>query len=156
MSELESPYPIVRACRKPSSQSVTSSSLTNATGLAFRVNSGRTYSFRFTIVYQSNDTNTGIRFALTVPSSSRFAAIGRAISNTDGGAGEHQALLNSSGDAYATSIVQVANADNLLIIEGVIVPSQSGTLQVQFGNETGSATVTVYAGSCGLLWDLGP
>lgn len=156
MPDLPPIYESPRVCKVTASQTNNSTTPIDVTGLAFLVSPGRHYRFHFLAVYQSDTAACGLKHGLTVPAFTRFAATARTISNTDGGAGENQALLNSSGDMQTATSVQVVNTDQVAMIDGILVPSAAGTLQYQFGIEVAAAIITIYPGSCGFLWDLGP
>jgi hypothetical protein len=140
--------------KKTSDETFTSSTPSNVASLSFTVKSGVYYKFEFGIIRQSDNILTGARFAITTPTFTRYAATARDMIAADGASAEFQATLNSSGDAMVGPSVQAANADAFSKIEGIIVPSADGTLQLQAGREGASDTITVRQGSYGILTPL--
>lgn len=131
--------------------------LTNATGLSFAVTSGVYYNFSFVIVHQSLLSTTGLRLGLTHPGATIFAAHA-AVSHTasataDGSDNRFEGPLTTSGDSVVGAGVAAATTNYVSTIEGFILPSTTGTLQVQYAAEV-AASVTVKQGSHGLLFTL--
>lgn len=125
----------------------------NVTGLSFAVVSGSTYRFSFFIPHRTAAVTTGIKLALTCPAFSVFtAAVRIAGFAADGTDAEFAGVISSSGDSVLSTAVAAAPADALAVIEGVIVPSANGTLQVQAGTEVQNSAATVRAGANGQLW----
>ena len=123
--------------------------LADATGLSFSVTSGLFYMFDFNIIFQSNTTTTGIKFAVNGPTNN-FFVINKIIpvSLVANQAGQSERVVNTS--ATASSGVDTVNANLLARIRGSINPTANGTLIVRFAAET-TGTVTVKAGSMGLI-----
>ena len=128
--------------------------LANATGLSFAIVSGTYYHFKFYITFRSAATTTGIRLGLTFPAITRFASTANIPIAADGAGGLWQGWITTSGDAVVGTGVQAINTDYLAIVEGNILPSADGTLQLQFATEVAGSAVTVRQGSCGVLYSL--
>jgi hypothetical protein len=126
------------------------------TGLSFAVTSGRHYRFEFLLAVRSDTATVGVRATVTTPTVTTLAATVTTILAADGTAALYEGAITASGDAVVPTAVPAINTDYVLKVEGIIVPSATGTLQLQIGTETGTTVVTVRRGSCGLLWDLGP
>lgn len=125
--------------------------LANATGLAFTVNAGITYQFRFLVVFRAN-TSVGIKLGVTTPAFTTFSGKVRIPVDNSSVTGEVQGNLTSSGDSVLSSTVNIINTNYLSVIEGTIKPSASGTLQLQYAlGGGGVGTVTVKANSGGTL-----
>lgn len=136
-------------------QSDATGTLANITDLAFSVTSGTTYAFRFYVIYQSTLTNTGLKVGLTFPASTLFAAEAHIPTSTSGTGGETQGAITQSGDSVQATTTPAATTNYVATVEGIIIPSSSGTLQCQFAAESGAAgTITVKAGSSGILQTL--
>lgn len=134
----------------------TSGTLTNITGLSFSLSSGRMYYFKFVGSFSSAATTTGIGFSFTGPAVTYAfwtAAIQQAAAGTD------QMYTYSSANQLASiaasASVVAANTDYIWTIEGYVQPSAAGTLQLQFRTEVNGSTVTLKAGSVGILTDCG-
>lgn len=136
-----------------------SETLGNATGLSFSVTSGQYYYFRFVLLVQSDNTNVGLQYATTHPS---VTAYGARVSHmatsgaTDIGAThEHQGYLTAADAQCSASTTSEADTSLISVVEGIIIPSADGTLQLQYAVESGagSGTVTIKQGSMGWLYD---
>ncbi len=140
-----------------SDQTFTSTTPADVTNMSFSVTNGRYYRFRFLVLYRSSATTVGLRLTLTIPAVTRFGATARMIFAAAGAGGEFQGRIASSGEQVTATAVETVDTDQLAIVEGVILPSANGTLQLQAARETdtGGATITVRQGSNGALEDLG-
>lgn len=128
-----------------------------------------TWKFRYSIIYQAGATTTGVNFAIghsgtvskivansSFPTSGGTAANGLAL-----GAGTDTAsLLEGKGvRALSTKMgstlgVDVANANNLIEISGIIVVTASGDLTLQHASEV-AASSQVMADTCLELTKIG-
>lgn len=122
--------------------------------LSFAVTNGVYYHFKFVMVWQSGTVTTGLKSTLTTPTFTIFAANSRHHghasdgSNTEPWAGN----ITSSGDVVTCTAAIAINTDYGAIIEGVILPSADGTLQLQAAAEVVAAGgVTIRQGSFGRL-----
>lgn len=141
--------------KKTADQTFSAVGPADVTGLVFPLTSGNYYHFKFVLLVQSNTATVGVRTTVTHPGATRFGAIVKTIIAADSAAAEFQGAISTSGDAVVPTAVPVINTDYILTIEGVILASASGNLQVRAGTETGTTNVIVRQGSCGLLTDLG-
>lgn len=129
---------------------VTSQTLTDTTGLLFAVVSGTYYWFRFGILFQSAGTTTGISIGLTCPAVTVLAA-NVTIPSTAGV--QLTGRLNASGDSATSTAIDTAGSTALAVVEGLILSSANGNLQVQHARGGAiSANVTVKRGSFGALY----
>ncbi len=135
---------------------ITSTTVTNTTGLSFSVSSGVYYRFAFQVLYQAAATTTGIKIALTIPSVTTFVAVvDTPVSTAAGGtANIFTDWITASGGTATGTGTPVANSTRIAFIEGTILPSAGGTLQVQHATSVAASTVTIKQGSNGLLWPL--
>lgn len=141
--------------KKTADQTIATATATNVTGLSFPVTAGRYYRFQFLCLVQSNTLTVGVACTVTTPAFTRFAARARAPFAADGSGAEWQGEITASGDAVVPTAIAAINTDYLLEVEGILVPSASGTLQLQGRTETGTTNVVFRQGSMGFLWDLG-
>ena len=132
----------------------TSTTLTNTTGLSFPVTSGVYYHFKFGVLFRSAATTTGLKLGMTFPAVTRFGATIMTPIAADGAGGQFQGWITTSGDSVIGTGVQAANTDYFAIIEGMILASANGTLQVQHASEVASSGVTIRQGSFGQLYTL--
>jgi hypothetical protein len=136
-------------------QTFNSATPANVTSLVFPVVSGRYYSFRFTTLVRSDTLTVGIRSTVTTPTFTIFGATACTIFAADGAGAEFCGAITASGDAVIPTAVPAINTDYVLVIEGTILPSANGNVQVQAATETGTTVVTVRQGSVGVLTDFG-
>lgn len=85
----------------------------------------------------------------------RFGGTMSTIFAADGSAALWVGAISSSGDAVIPTAVPAINTDYLMVVEGLLLPSASGALQLQARTETGTTNVIVRQGSIGWLWDHG-
>jgi len=121
--------------------------------MAFAVTSGTYYAFKFIILYSTGATTTGIKLSLTFPTatvqSANVLIFGQ---TTDGATTEPWAgTINSSGDVVTSTGVAVINVPYVAIVEGTILPSSNGSLQLRFSPEV-AAAATIKRGSLGYIW----
>lgn len=129
----------------------TSTTLANAAGLSLAVTAGTYYSFDFVVLFQSAATTTGLRLGLTCPAFTVYSArVGIPVA-ADGVAGDLQGWLTTSGDSVLGTGVQAITTTYAATIRGVILPSASGTLQVQYASEVSGSGVTIKQGSHGIM-----
>jgi hypothetical protein len=142
---------------KSTNAATTTSSTTpvDITGLAFSLTSGTMYHFRFQGVYQTAATTTGIGFTFTGPATTYCAWF---VSIQQGNAGTAQYYSNSTTSitAQLTSASVINSGTNYLWrVEGLIQPSATSTLQLRTVSEVGGSSITVQAGSLGILTVIG-
>lgn len=137
--------------KKSSDQTFNSATPANVTSLSFSVTSGVYYHFKFVCLVRSDTATVGVRATVTIPAVTRFGATMRTIIAADGAGAEFQGAITASADAVVPTAVPAINTDYILIVEGCILPSANGTLQLQAATETGTTVVTVRQGSVGIL-----
>lgn len=141
--------------RKAADQTFNSATPANVSDLVFALTSGRYYKFSFTLLVRSDTLTVGVAASITHPGATRFGATVRTIFAADGAGAEFGGAVTASDDAVVPTAVPAINTDYILEIEGVILASASGNLQVRARTETGTTVVTVRQASCGMLYDLG-
>ena len=141
--------------RLTASQSVASTTPAKITDLDQATETG-TFKFTYYILYQSTATGTGVIFAVnysgTVTSfvwnqrwvcTSSTASTNAATQNDIAAAG--RVIANFASRAKFTTArgntgsVDTANADMLMIIEGIMVVTAAGNLEIYLGSETGTS-----------------
>ena len=115
------------------------------TGLSFPVTSGKTYWFRFVILFTSAAAGNGNRFSINGPATSFLAYQSLQISSTTG------AGLNISGmtsyDLPALSSASSPVVGGSPWLEGIATFSASGTLIGRFAAELANTAIVAKAGS---------
>lgn len=122
-----------------------------------------TWKFKYTLIFQSAATTTGIKIAnnhtgtvTTYIMNSRYVSTGgsaatgihdaivtSATTGLNEGFGER--VINTSSKASVG--VATANANQLIIVEGIIVVSVQGSLEFKLGTEVAASGVKLMAGS---------
>ncbi len=129
-----------------------STTMQSVTGLSFAISSAAMYRFEFICGWQTISSATGIAFGVNGPGSPLLIAYEWAASTGMGG------LLTRYHNAFGAQQVAVpgssaANIDNYGYCGGVVrTGANAGTLQLQFASEVAGSTVSVRAGSAGLLF----
>jgi hypothetical protein len=123
-----------------------------ATGLNVPVVNGETMRFQFLIAWVANAATTGAKFSLLGPAHTRLVFDTRF--NTTATALTRATVLGQANDASPIAVGTASDAaENLCIIEGLILPSASGDLKLRSAAEIASpGSVTVKAGSSVLYW----
>ncbi len=121
-------------------------SLVDATGLSFSVVSGKTYRFKYYVVFQTAALTTGIQLSINAPTTTVLVFnVIIPITATTNVLGYRRAV----NVATVGTGVDVINAQLLALVEGVIVPSANGTLILRYCSEVASSAVVIKAGSHG-------
>lgn len=142
--------------RQSASDSNTSNTtLDNIPGLAFAVTSGRRYHFKFMGTYQTAATTTGMGMAFSGPSMTDFMAI---YQMQQAAAGTDQFFQGTSlalTTVVTSTGVVAATTNYAWMVEGVLLPSAGGTIQLQYRSEVNTSNVTVQNTGVGILTDCG-
>lgn len=122
--------------------------------LAFDVASGVPYMFKYCIPWSVGLGSIGLKVGLTFPATTSCS-----ISVSVPVAADGTARLFCGGIASSGKVVTGTSAPSLdnneCIIEGSVLFSGSGVLQVIYGNELSAATgVVLKAGASGIIWAL--
>jgi hypothetical protein len=141
-------YGVSRYSRATADQSTTSTTAVNATNMVFAVTAGNVYKYKFSIMYTSTNGNNGLKLGLTYPAATAASALANIAAATDGTGAYYQGVINASGDVV-TALTTAATAPLVMFstVEGIIVPSASGNVQLMFGSETNTQTIVLKAGS---------
>lgn len=116
--------------------------LADVTGLTFPVVAGSRYAFKVVIVYNSAATTTGSRWVINGPAAtdmsytSQYPTSATAITNNTSLAG-----YNLPAASNASSLT----TNNRCIIQGEILPSANGSVQVRFASEITASAITAIA-----------
>lgn len=157
---------------------VVNATVTNSTTTAAKITeldealTPGTYKFEYYIVYQSSATTTGVKFSVNFTGTqSGFVANMRYVDNaataSTGAANQNQnastaAVMGSYSVRLATNTasmgptlsVDAANANMLMIIEGTMIVSASGNIELYHASETAAAT-SVRLGSSLIVTKMG-
>ena len=142
------PTSVAAYVRKTADQTFSTTAVVSATQMVFTVANGVTYKFKFNIAYTSAATTTGLRVGLLFPTVTMSTALANIAANTDGTGAYFQGVINATGDFVTATATPTATPNvQYASIEGVIVPSAAGTVQLTIGTEVGGSNVVVKAGS---------
>ena len=130
-------------------QTFATTALSNATGLSFNVVAGVTYKYKFNVLYTTAATTTGLRIGITYPPATMSSALANIPGSTVDGTGFlYSGFLSTSGDSViagnspaVSPVVIIAN------IEGIIIPSASGVVQMQGATEIAASNIVIKSGS---------
>ncbi len=130
-------------------QTFSVTALANANLLVFDVVAGTLYKYRFNVMYTTASANTGLRLGITYPAATTTSAIANIPgSATDGTGFMFSGLINSSGDSVvAASSPAITPAVMVATLEGVILPSASGQIQLRAASEVAGSNIVIKAGS---------
>jgi hypothetical protein len=123
----------------------------NASGVSFSVLPGVYYYFQFGAVYQSQQPATGLGVTVTFPAVTIFAGNAYIPQAADGTGSVFSGQISSSGDFVQATATPASGVNYMATIEGMILPSATGTLQMQFRAETAAGSVLLKQGSWGKL-----
>lgn len=161
--DVTNPLTVARLSANQSNSTTTPSEVS---GLTVATGTG-TYAFKYYLITQSAATTTGQRFSVnhdgtvtefvylwrwvdTSATASTAAADQDAVGAAGQAVGAMAARAKSTAGAGTTISVDSANADMLIIIEGIAVVTVAGNLELWHGSEVAAAS-TVKAGSSLLL-----
>lgn len=123
--------------------------IANVTGLSFAVTGGTTYRFYAMIRYTSAATTTGSRWSISGPANptllnytSRYTLTATAVTTNNA----------TAYDIPASSSATSLTAGNICVIEGIITPSQNGTVIIRFASEVSNSAITALSGSTLEYW----
>lgn len=139
---------------------VTASKVTN---LDFPVPAG-TYVFEYYLLYQSAATTTAIKLSVnhsgTVSKIAYWARNLTGLATAADGIGDQDVLTTTGGvmqgwaarakSAAATMVgvgVDTANADMLMVVEGIVIVTADGNLELYGASEVAASLITILAGS---------
>lgn len=133
--------------RSTANQTFSTTGMTNVTSLSFAVGAGVIYKYRFHILYTSAASATGLKVGLTYPAVTTASAVVQIPSGNDGTGSQYQGTINTSGDAVAATGTSAATSVHYASIQGVIIPSANGTVQLQAASEVNGSNIVISAGS---------
>jgi hypothetical protein len=122
----------------------TLNTMQDVTGLSFTVIAGSTYYFRFIISYTAALSTTGSRWAINGPAFTRMSYMSEyTLTTTTSTRNAMVQAYDSPAASNASSVV----AQNHARIEGIITPSNNGTVIARFASEIANSAITAKAGS---------
>lgn len=129
--------------------STSGTSATDATGLGFVLASGQRYMGQMHIRFQSNNVLGGLQLSMNGPATTEAIEAAIRVPSSlsvivPGVVTAYDALIGATG-------IDTINTDRLAIIEFSLKPSANGTLITRFARGGAAGTVTIKAGSMGIL-----
>jgi hypothetical protein len=123
--------------------------MTDVTGLSFPVSTGVAYRFYALITYTAAATTTGSRWSINGPGTTYLAYTSRYALTGTTQTLNYATAFNSPAGCSASS---AATNGNIAIIEGILIPSASGTVTLRFASEVANSAITAKAGSTLEWW----
>ena len=138
--------------RSTAPQSSTLLTLADVAGLTTTPKAGTAYAFRFSMVYRTAATSTGLRLAVafTGTSSSVRVAITGSTAATTAIGGAATALATQVGSAT----VGPGAVDMPMEVEGVIVTTGAGTFSLQLASGVNASSVTIQMNAMGKIEEI--
>ena len=133
---------------------ITSSTPAAVAGLLFTLTSGTYYTFKFLLLVQTSDATVGPRLGLSLPAFTTFGATVTALFAADGAAATWTGALTVDDDYTTLTDLPAASTSYLVTVEGVILPSGAGDVQIIAAREGATGTITIKQASAGLLFEL--
>ncbi len=133
--------------KSTANQTFSTNALTDVTSLSFPLSTGLIYKYRFHILYTSPVTTTGLRVSLTYPAVTTASAVAQIPSGNDGTGSQYQGTINFSGDIVTSPSTSTANTVHYASVQGVIIPSADGTMQLRAASEVNGSNIIIRAGS---------
>jgi hypothetical protein len=93
--------------------------------------------------YTSAATTTGSRFSISCPATTFLVY---KVNTTNGATAENLSYNTVAGNPTGAGTTSLT-AGNMSIVEGFIIPSANGTLQIRFASEVANSAIIVKAGS---------
>lgn len=123
----------------------TPNTMQDVTGLGFNVTAGNNYYFYFMIQYTAAINTTGSRWSINGPATPTLLSYVSEYTVTTTTTTRNAVLqaYDLPASCNATSVV----AQNMAIIEGIIRPSQNGTVVARFASEVANSAIVAKAGS---------
>lgn len=137
-----------------SDTSTFNTTLSDITGLSFSVSNGTYYGFKFLLPYTYSTTAKGPKYGITIPAATIYSATVRIPMAADGADAFYEGCLTTSGDSVNASSSPASSTVLLAVIEGVLLPSADGTLQVRHAANGALQTLVTKQGAVGLLWEI--
>ena len=131
---------------KNSDQTTLLTTFTDINNLFFPVTAGKFYWFRFVIPYTSNSTANGSRYAIIGPASPAVLYYYMDVTATTSSKYVQRGITTYDGTVNSSS--SAATNGNIGIVEGVILPSASGTVIARFASRLAAGnSITQKAGA---------
>lgn len=146
--------PVAGICKSSLDQTVGTGTLTNATSMVFDVRANTDYFFEFFLVHASAAATTGLKVAVTCPTSPTYIAYRTEISvlNTANGTDNVESETFQASAGTHTAANQFGTGNSLAVVKGVLSNgANAGKLQLQFAGDA-AANITLKKGSYGRLW----
>ena len=145
-------FGVPQSIKITSDYSTTVTTNVGITGLLFAITAGTYYRFKFTVIYQSAATTTGLAVSANIPAVTTFSA-GVLLPNS-GATSALRGYLTANNGLATGAGTPTTTGLYIVEVDGLILPSSSGNLQMQFASEINASTVTIKAGTNGLLWKI--
>jgi hypothetical protein len=146
LTELKTDLGLGTIALKSSNQSSAITTYADITDLNFPVVSGRKYRFKIVALYDATNTATGSRWSIN--SAVTFSNLLYYVewSLTSGGASTRKGYTSYDEETTANA-TSAFTTGNVAVIEGIILPTSTGTINARFASELTITSITCKAGS---------
>src|SRR3990167_5062236 len=144
---------ILSTTYKAGTQSFSSTTLVNVTGMTFACASTTLYHYKFISMHKSGTATVGVKYSVTYPSSTIAAGKVDSINLASVTTAAMHGLISTSGTAITGTSVVAANTICIAVIEGIVRATNAGSIQLQACAEA-AGTIWIMDGSVGLLYTI--
>jgi len=140
----------VERLRATADQSTTGTAFVNSTYLVFDAPANARILFMFYVIFQTAAVTTGIKLSVNCPSGYVICCYNTRIPTST--SAWTFGMQRAPNTGVATTGIDLANTNTLAIVEGVLITgATAGTLCLSFASEVSGSSVTIKAGSIGLI-----
>ena len=138
----QSPSARVKLPADVTNANAAANTLQDVTALGFQCAAGRTYKFRFFIVYTAAALTTGSRWSINCPAANIIYRSENTLTASTRTTNDGLTAANLPAAANASSLL----AGNIAVVEGIITPSAAGTVTARFASAAASSAIVAKAG----------
>jgi len=142
LTDITSGVRLVALSADRTNDNATPNTIADVAGLSFAVVSGSTYWFRAAIPFTAAAGTTGSRWSMNGPATTLLRY--RVVVPTSATA---EAVTHAAAYDEPAACTSDSPTSGLVVIEGIVLPSASGTLAVRFASEVGGSAIVAKAGA---------
>jgi hypothetical protein len=123
--------------------------------MKFNLSADHAYVFAYQLLIQTGVSTNGIKIGLNFPAATVVSAVATVPSTGDGTAAIMSGWITQSGDSVTGTSSPTVNVPLVCTIEGNIIPSTNGTLELAYAGELSTSQgIIMRQGSVGILKDV--
>lgn len=142
------------AMLKAAGTALTSATLADVAGLSAPLLANHFYTWSCRFRFLSDTLTSGLKLAFNAPTGSKTATV-RIPQAADGTAHYFAGISNAVDDAVTSTDVPATASAMIAEMEGILMPTADGTLQIRAANEAGAGNVTPQQATSLIVWDWG-